>query len=159
MTFSPVMEWRAAITPFAVITNQAFTGSGFAGAIPVGTNSGAVTIRLYNNFAAAASIADALNCTLACYDDTVHQGIAINPQTTGLYTQIQVLDYNGVTTGADALYYAIGGQTKHALPTNSGTVSGSGANYVEVSIRISIPANATQGSAGGGLWVEYSSTS
>lgn len=125
----------------------------------MGTNSTPVTVRVYNNFLAAGSIADALSCVLACYDDVIHQGTAVNTPTTGLYVQVEVLDYNGSVTGADSTYYAIGGATKHAIPTNSGTISGSGANYIEVSIQIAIPATATQGSVSQGLWIEYSSTS
>ena len=156
---SPVVEWRASTTPFATISTQAFTGAGFGGAIPVGTTSSPVTVRVYNNFAAAGSIADALNCVLAAYDDVVHQGTGINPSTVGLYTQVEVNDYNGVTTGADTSFFAIGGSTKHAIPTNGGTISGTGANYCTVNIQISVPATATQGSVSQGLWIEYSSTS
>lgn len=156
---SPVVEWRAATTPFGVVSSLALTGSGSLGAIPVGTQSNVVTIRVYNNFAGASSIADALNCVIAAYDDTVHQGTAINAPSTGLYLQVEVTDYNGVTTGGDTLYYAIGGTTKHPLPVNSGTLGGSSANYATVNVIAVIPATATQGAISQGLWIEYSSTS
>ena len=156
---SPVIEWRASTTPFAVISSQAFTGSGFGGAIQVGTSSAVITVRVYNNFAAAGSIVDATNCTLAVYDDTIHQGQATTTPTTGHYVNVKVTDYNGVTTGADTLYFPIGGLTKHAVPVNSGTIAGAVANYITVNIQIVVPTSATQGSVSQGIWLEYSSTS
>lgn len=155
---SPVVEFRTVASPNGVITGQAMSGAGFAGAIPAGTNSTIVSVRIYNNFAGAASIADATGCVLAVYDDAIHQGTAINLPSTGLYVQVQVQDYNGNTTGADSLYFAIGGQTKHALPTNSGTISGNGANYVTVNVQVVVPSNAAQGSVSQGLWIEYTAT-
>jgi hypothetical protein len=158
MSTSPVVEWRSSTTPFAVITSLAMTGSGYSGAIPLGTVSATATIRVYNNFAAAGGIADATNCILATYDDTTHQGLAISAPVTGLYLSVQVLDYNGTTTGADSVAYLIGGGTKHAVPVNSGTLSGSGSNYFTIVLEIAIPSTAAQGSLSQGLWLEYSST-
>jgi len=155
---TPVIEWRNSTNPFAVITSVALAGTGLSGAIPVGTSSNVATVRVYNNFAAAGSIADATSCILAVYDDTSHQGVAINSPTTGLYIQVEVTDYNGVTTGADTNYFALGGQTKHAIPTNSGTIAGAAANYCTVNIKAVVPANAVQGAVSWGLWLEYSST-
>jgi hypothetical protein len=158
MTLSPVVEWRNPTTPFAVVTTQAMTGTGFGGAIPVGANSSQVTLRLYNNFAGAASIADAVACVLAVYDDTIHQGQATSTATTGLYVQVQCTDYNGSTTGADTQFYAIGGSIKHLIPVNSGTIGGATANYVTVVIQIAAPSTAMQGFVSQGLWLEYTST-
>ena len=158
MATSPVVEFRSNVTPFAVITSQAMSGSGFSGAIPAGTTSTAATIRIYNNFAAAAGIADATGCVLACYDDTTHQGVGVTTPTTGLYIQVQVTNYNGVTTGADTQFFGIGGQTKHPIPVNSGTISGTGANYVTINVQVVVPSNATQGAVSQGLWIEYSAT-
>jgi hypothetical protein len=158
MATSPVVEWRNVGSPNAVITSLAMTGSGFSGAIPIGTNSSTITARVYNNFAAAGGIADATNCILASYDDTTHQGTAITAATTGLYLGVQVNDYNGTTTGADSLFYAIGGSTKHTVPVNSGLLSGTGANYFTVTFQLSIPASAAQGAVSQGVWLEFSST-
>lgn len=155
---SPVVEWRNATTPFAVISSVAFTGTGFSGAIPVGSNSSSVTIRIYNNFANAANIADAVLCTLAVYDDTVHQGQATSKATTGFYVQVQCTDYNGNTTGGDTQFVGIGGQTKHQIPVNGGTIGGTGTNYVTVVIQIAVPSTASQGSVSQGLWLEYTAT-
>lgn len=156
---SPVIEWRAATTPFAVLTSIALTGTGYQGAIPCGTTSTAVTVRIYNNFLGVGSIADALNCVLAVYDDTVHQGVGINPPTTGLYIQVQVTDYNGNNTGADAQYYAVGGQSKHPISVNAGTIGGAVTNYVSVNVKAVIPSGATQGPVSQGLWVEFNANS
>ena len=158
MASSPVLEWRNVGSPNAVITSLAMTGTGFAGAIPIGTTSNTVVARIYNNFSAAASIADATNCIIASYDDTTHQGTAIAPATTGLYLSVEVNDYNGTTTGADTLFYAIGGSTKHSIPVNSGLLSGTGANYCTVTFQLSVPANAAQGAVSQGVWLEFSST-
>ena len=158
MTASPVVEWRSNVSAFPVITSMALTGTGSGGAIPVGTTSSTVTARLYNNFAAAGGIADALNCVLAVYDDTVHDGLALTAATLGQYVQVEVTLYNGSGTGADSVFYAIGGSVKHPIPTNSGTISGTGANYVTIVIQYVVPSTATQGAVSQGLWVEYSST-
>lgn len=157
-SLAPIMEWRNAASPNAVVTSVAISGSGYNGAIPTGTSSTPVTLRLYNNFANASNIADALNCRIACYDDTVHQGVAVNPPALLLYVSIQVTDYNGLALGADTQHYGIGGGVKHAIPTNGGTISGTGSNYVSVSLQVSVPANATQGGVSQGVWLEYSST-
>jgi hypothetical protein len=116
------------------------------------------SIRVYNNFSAAGGIADATNCILACYDDTTHQGTAITAPCTNFYLSVEVTDYNGVTTGQDTLYYNLGGSAKHSVPVNSGTLSGTGANYFSINVLITVPATATQGAASQGLWLEYNST-
>lgn len=158
MPTSPVIEWRVATTPFAVLTSSAITGSGSGGSIPVGSTSNTLVVRLYNNFAAASGIADALSCVLAVYDDTVHSGVATQASSTGLYVQVEVIDYNGVTTGQDTLYVGIGGSTKHAIPVNTGTIGGTGANYVTINIQVVVPSTSTQGAVSQGIWVEYNST-
>lgn len=158
-SLSPTIEWRASTTPFAVQTGLGFTGSGYGGAIPVGTNSNIVTVRLYNNFQGGGGIADATSCVLACYDDAIHSGLALSTPTTGLYLQVMVIDYNGVTTGQDTQWYGIGGTgTKHAIPVNGGTIGGASTNYVTIQIRYSIPANATQGAVSQGVWLEYNAS-
>jgi hypothetical protein len=158
MPTSPVVEWRNPTTPFAVITSLALTGSGASGAVPLGTSSTVASIRVYNNFLAAGGIADATNCILASYDDTTHQGTAITPPTTGLYLSVQVTNYNGVTTGADTLYYLLGGSTKHVVPVNAALLSGTGSNYFSINLQVTIPSTAAQGATSQGLWLEYSST-
>lgn len=157
MATAPVIEWRATTTPFATIASLAFTGSGFSGAIPAGTNSNSQQVRIYNNFAAAASIADATNAVIAVYDDTVHQGSATSVPTTSKYVQVEVNDYNGVTTGQDSTFFPIGGSIKHAIPVNGGTLGGAVPNYVTVTIQIAVPSSATQGAVSQGIWVEYNS--
>lgn len=159
MASSPVMEWRSAVSPNGTLSTQPLTGGGFNGAIPVGSTSTVLTVRLYNNFAGAANIADALSCVLAVYDDVVHQGTAVTTPATGQYIQVQVVDYNGNTNGADTQYYGIGGQVKHPIPVNGGTIGGAAANYCTINIQAVLPANATQGTISLGLWLEYSSTS
>lgn len=158
MASPPVIEWRASTTPFAVVSSLAFVGTGFGGAIPSGTTSTSQQIRIYNNFTNAASIADATNCTLAVYDDTVHQGLATSTPTTAKYVQVEVNDYNGTTTGQDTVFFPIGGSVKHLIPVNGGTIGGSATNYVTVTIQIAIPSSATQGAIAQGIWVEYNST-
>lgn len=158
MATAPVIEWRQVASPNNTIASQAFSGTGFSGAIPAGTNSSSVQVRVYNNFANAASIADATNAVIACYDDTVHQGLATSVPTTGKYAQVQVVDYNGTTTNQDTVYFAIGGLTKHAVPVNNGTLGGASPNYITVNIQIAVPSNATQGAISQGLWLEYNST-
>ncbi len=116
-------------------------------------------MRVYNNFASVGSIADALACTLSCYDDATHQGQATTTPVTNLYLYVEVNDYNGGTTGQDVAFFAIGGLTKHAVPTNSGTISGTGTNYITVNIKAVVPVNNSIPSITQGLWLEYSSSS
>lgn len=158
MVSSPTIEWRASTTPFATLSSVPFTGTGFNGAILVGTSSALQTIRIYNNFLGVGGIVDATNCTIASYDDTIHQGTAITPQCTGFYLQVQVLNYNGVITGADLSPFSIGGSTKHVIPINSGIIGGATSNYVTVALQLNIPQNATQGTVSQGVWLEYSSS-
>jgi hypothetical protein len=158
MASPPIIEWRTVAGPNNTISSLAFVGTGYNSAIPAGTTSTSQQVRVYNNFANAASIADATNCTLAVYDDTVHQGLASTTPTTAKYVQVEVNDYNGVTTGQDTSFFPIGGATKHLIPVNSGTIGGSAANYVTVTIQIVIPSNATQGAISQGIWMEYNST-
>lgn len=156
---SPVIEWRNPTSPFGVVTGIPMVGTGFAGAIPLGTSSAVVILRIYNNFANAGSVGDATNCVLAVYDGATNQGVAANPSTTGLYIKVQVVDYDSNTTGGDTFYFGLGGQTKHAVPVNSAVLWGAASNYFTVNIQAVIPTNATQGSVQWGLWLEYSSTS
>jgi hypothetical protein len=158
MVASPVVEWRIVAGPNTVLTSQALAGSGFSGAIPLGTSSTLTTIRIYNNFLATAGIADATNCILASYDDTTHQGTAITGPTINNYLTVEVVDYNGTATGADTLYFPIGGNTKHLIPVNGAVLSGTGANYFTINLIIVAPMSATQGLLSQGLWLEYSST-
>lgn len=158
MPTSPVIEWRSPSTPFGVLASLALPGGGYNGAVPIGTASSTILVRLYNNFLGTAGIADATACVLTIYDDTVHQGTAITPASTGLYIQVQVVDYNGLQTNADTVFYALGGQVKHALPVNLGILGGGAANYATIAIKVVSPANATQGTISQGIWLEYNST-
>lgn len=158
MVASPVIEWRIVAGPNTVITSLALTGSGYSGAIPLGTSSSVFTVRLYNNYLVAAGIADATNCILASYDDVTHQGTAITGPTLNDYLTVSVADYNGSTTGADTLYYPIGGNTKHLVPVNNAVLSGTGSNYFTINLILVIPMTATQGLLSQGLWLEFSST-
>lgn len=157
-TTSPVIEWRSPITPTTVISSLPLTGTGSNGAIVVGSSSNIITVRIYNNFAAAATIADATSCVLACYDDTIHQGTAVLVPSINMYLAVQVTDYNGITTSSDLAFFPIGGTTKHRIPVNSAILGGAVANYVTVNIQATIPQNATQGTVLQGVWLEYSSS-
>ncbi|MFL5623978.1 MAG: hypothetical protein ACJ788_00090 [Ktedonobacteraceae bacterium] len=157
---SPVVEFRNPTTPFAVITSIGLTGTGFGGAIPVGSASSVFNFRIYNNFAAAGSIGDALMCALASYDDATHQGQGTTSAVIGRYLQVNITDYNGSTSGGDgSTYFPVGGQVKHTVPVNSATLAGAASNYITVNVKAVVPPNATQGSFNQGLWLEYSSTS
>lgn len=158
MPTSPVIEWRDPVTPANVLSTLPLSGQGYAGSIPVGTSSSVATVRIYNNYVAASGVVDAYNCVLAVYDDAIHQGTAVTPPTTGLYLQVQVVDYNGVTTGGDTSFFALGGQTKHPIPVNGAVLSGTGANYLTVNVQAVVPSTATQGSITQGVWLEYSAS-
>jgi hypothetical protein len=158
MASSPVIEWRSATSPYGVLSSLAFSGTGYAGAIGIGTASISQTVRVYNNFAGATGIADATNCVIALYDDTIHQGIATGNPSVNKYVNVKVADYNGNTLGADIFSYSIGGTAKHAIPTNGGTISGATANYITVTLQVIVPANASQGAVSQGIWIEYNTS-
>lgn len=158
MSNQPVIEFRNATAPNAVIASLTLQGTGFNNAIPVGGQSTPVTIRIYNNFANTAGIHDAINCVLASYDDATHQGSAASTPVSQLWLNVQVLDFNGLTGSADTNYVPIGGATKHAVPVNNGTIPGATSNYIEVNLMVVIPATASSNSVTQGLWLEYSWT-
>jgi hypothetical protein len=155
---NPVIEYRSNTTPFPVLTSLTLTGSGGGGSIVAGQSSTPVTIRIYNNFAAAGSIDDAVNCVLAAYDNIAVQGLATIDPVTQAWCQVEVLSYDGNSTGADLAYTAIGGSAKHPVLVNSGTLSGSGAHYIQVSLKIVVPSLASGSATTQGFWLEYSFT-
>lgn len=156
---SPIVEWRSSTSPNAVVISQALIGSGYNGAVPMGTSSVVATLRLYNNFPGVNGITDATSCVLAAYDDAINQGNATTPAAKNKYLHVKVLDYNGIVTNADTQYYGIGGTTKHPIPTNGGTIEGATPSYVTVNLKIVAPTNAVQGSVSQGVWLEYNTTS
>ncbi len=137
----------------AIIT-LTLLGSGSAQTIPQGTWSLPAKIRIYNNLSASAGVADAVNCVLAAYDTGIVQGGATQPQTVNQWLAVQVLDYNGATTNADAYVVPIWGTVKHAVPVNNGILSGSGANYITVLVQVLIGMSAAGGTINQGLWLE-----
>jgi hypothetical protein len=134
------------------------TGSGAGGAITAGTSSNVQTIRIYNNFAGAGSIHDAVNCLLASYDNIAVQGLATTDPVTQAWLQVEVLSYDGNVTGADVAYTAIGGSAKHPVPVNSGVIAGGAAHYIQVSVKIVVPSLGAGSAISQGLWLEYSFT-
>ena len=159
MASAPVISWRSNTTPFPVITSVALTGNGVSGAINSNDGFSATsTIRVYNNFSAAGSIADALNCQFASYDDTTHQGSSATYPVANQMLLVQVTNYNGSTSGAGGGATIGGSLAKLPVSTNSGTISGSGSNYVTLTLYVIIPLGMTPGSYSQGLWLEYDST-
>lgn len=119
----PIIEFRSATNPYGVLPSLTLTGGGTGGAIVAGQISTAQLIRIYNNFQNAAGISDAVNCVLSSYDDALHQGLMVTLPVTQQWLQVQVVDYNGAITNADASYFSIGGTTKHILPVNGGVLN------------------------------------
>lgn len=160
MATAPVIEWRNSTSPFAVITSLALTGSGVSGAVIAGNSSNVATVRIYNNFAAAGGVASADICTLACYDDITHQGQATTEAVVNQEIGVGVINYNGSTSQADpsGAYYRIGGTTKHLVPTNNFSISGTGSNYITVVLVVLPYVSASAGSRSVGVWLEYNST-
>lgn len=150
----PVLELRNPSSPSSTYSSVTLTGSGSGGAVIAGASSTVFPVRLYNNYANVLNVADAINCVLASYDGTGTSGAAVSTPVTGLWLQVQVVDYNASTTNADTGYTAIGGQTKHAVATNSGTLANTG--YLTINIQASPPATAVAQSVSQGLWLEYS---
>ncbi len=153
---APFLEYRASTTPFAVLSSLQLVGTGAGSAIIAGQTSLVSTLRVYNNFAAGGGVGDALNCVLAAYDSITAQGQATGVATAGAWLQVQVQDYNGVTTGQDTQFFAIGGTQKHAVPTNSGTIAGATTNYITLNVKAVVPVGAPTGTQPLALWLEYS---
>jgi hypothetical protein len=151
----PVIEFRSSTGPFSVLASLALTGSGYSGSIPLGNSSAVSTLRIYNNFSNAGSIHDAFDCVLASYDDASTWSSAVTVPVTGLWLSVAVQNYNGSGTGADTTYSQIGGQSKHAVPTNGGTIAGATASYITVALYVTVPSTATASSVTQGLWLEY----
>lgn len=154
-TVPPVIEFRSPSAPGTVLSTLALTGTGAGGTVPPGTVSTAANLRVYNNYAAAANVADAVNCTLASYDTATTAGVATLPPVLGAYLQVAVTDYNGTTTGQDTSSTAIGGSLKHRVPVNSATLPGAAANYCTVSLQLAPPITAAGVVGSQGLWLEY----
>lgn len=120
---APVIEFRDPNNPGNTISTITLTGSGINNSVVSGSASNVSSIRIYNNYVGASGIPDALNCVLAAYDDPFTAGNATTDPVKQTWLQVAVLNYCGNTTNADASYIAIGGSTKHPVPTNSATVS------------------------------------
>lgn len=146
---------------FPTISSIAFTGTGYGGAIVVGKSSAVFVARVYNNFTGSGPLADAINCVLASYDDTTHQGSSTTPAVTQAWLNVQVTKYTGVAV-SDTLH-PIGGAQAYAITANSGTLQGNAGggttpftSYIELALSIVVPASATAASGAQGLWLEYS---
>lgn len=159
MASAPVISWRSNTTPFGVISSVALTGSGTSGAVTANDGlSNSSVIRVYNNFAAAGSIADALNGQFASYDDTTHQGTSATYPVANQLMILQVLNYNGSTAGVGGGAFVGGSSAKLVSSANSGTLSGTGSNYLTLNVQVVVPLSMTPGAYSQGLWYEYDST-
>lgn len=156
MALPPVIEFRDNSSPVTVLSTVTLSGTGAGGAIPGGTSSSPLTLRIYNNYAGAAGVGDALNCVLAVYDDTLHPGSATTEPTLSTWVQVQVLSYDGNPVGADGQYWPIGGTVKHTVPINGATLGGTGAHYLQANLQVVVPATAAGQTVTQGLWLEYS---
>lgn len=153
-TTPPILDFRDPSSLTSALSSITLIGGGINNSVPNGTTSNPVTLRLYNNHINTSGVADATNCTFAAYDDASTQGSQSLTPTIQAWLQVQVIDYNGIVTNADSQYYAIGGTVKHRVPVNSGTLSGSGANYVTFKLQVVVPANAIGANNTQGLWLE-----
>jgi hypothetical protein len=153
-TTPPVIDFRDPTNLANPLASYTLVGTGVGGSIPAGSTSTPYTLRIYNNYAGAAGIADATNCVLAAYDSGSTRGGMTTPAVLGTWLQVEVINYNGVTVGADTQFYAIGGTVKHSVPTNTGTIAGSAANFITVTVQVVIPANASGANINQGLWLE-----
>lgn len=151
---APTIDFRDPIATNTALSLLTLTGTGTSGAIPTGTYSATATIRIYNNYSAATGIADAVNCTLASYDNATQQNQATTTPVLNGWLQVQVMDYNGTPTSQDTQFYALGGSLKHRIPVNNAVLGGSTSNYVTVQVQVVIPASATGSTITQGLWLE-----
>jgi hypothetical protein len=156
MPTAPIIEFRSDTNPFAVLSSIPLAGAGLSGAIVAGTSSAVVQIRIYNNFANTGGIHDAINCDLASYDDATHQGSQVTAPVSQQWLQVSVQSYGGVTTGNDGTtFFPIGGNTRHAIPVNFGVLAGAAPHYIQVQLKVVVPALASATSVTQGLWLEY----
>lgn len=152
---APVIDFRNPASLASPLPSLAFLGNAPNGAIPIGGTSSPLIVRIYNNYAGAANIADATNCVLSTYDAIGNQGIATLTPVVQQWLQAQVNDFNGITTNADTQFYPIGGTTVHSVPVNSATLPGSTANYFTVTYQIVVPSSASGAAYSQGVFLEY----
>src|SRR5260370_41690256 len=119
----PIIDFRDPNNPAGgALTNLALTGTGAGNAVVAGQVSTPSSVRIYNNYAQAGGISDALNCVLAAYDDATHQAIAVTGPTLQTWLQSPVTNYNGVGTNNDSDpfgapgYYPSEASHNHAVP-------------------------------------------
>lgn len=153
-TLSPTIDFRDPTQTGVALGAVTLTGNGALQSIPTGTVSNVVTVRIYNNYANIAGIADATNCVLAAYDTATIQGSAATVPVLNAWLQVRVLDYNGATTNQDIQFASVGGPLKHVVPVNGAVLSGSGPNYFTVQIQVAVPASATGSVLSQALWLE-----
>jgi hypothetical protein len=152
---APILSY--ATTAGAALASLTLTGTGAGGAVVAGTTSSAAALRDYNNQGGGSTVSDAFNCVLTTYDSSSVQGGQASAPVSGLWLQVQVLDYDGTTTGADTGFSAIGGTSKHALPVNGGHLGGgTGGHYATLQLQVVVPSTATSLSYTPALWTEYS---
>lgn len=121
----PVISFRQNISPFSTLSSLTLTGSGSGGAVVAGQQSTIAAFRIYNNFANAGGISDAVNCELSSYDTATDRSGMLTAPVTQQWLQVKVLSYNESVTSADLQFFPIGGLQKHAVPVNGGTLNAS----------------------------------
>src|SRR5258708_27787884 len=126
----PIIDFRDPNNPAGgALTNLALTGTGAGNAVVAGQVSTPSSVRIYNNYAQAGGISDALNCVLAAYDDATHQAIAVTVPTVQTCLHASVTNYNGVGTNNDsdafgaAVYYPIARSQKHPALVAGATIN------------------------------------
>jgi len=131
------------------------------GTVPVGGQSSTRRWRIWNNYAQASNIADAIQCALGCHDQGAsnHEDWTLTPAAGWAY--VRNYSYDGVGT-PDPSFSNVYGATRLAMVYNSQIIQGSGAgverHYWEIEIYMRVPAGATQGTKTFSICLRYSYT-
>lgn len=166
MANAPVITFQSNITPFPTMSSIVYIQSKLgSGALPVlqGEQSNPVLFRVYNNFASAALISDALNVALTTYDGATslsHTALTLPVSQAWLHvlengfgqnsTPISDLytRYTGLDTpvgGATNLYYAQKGSDGSYGISRILSVGGLGVGYIEYKSYLQPSLNASGG--------------
>lgn len=131
------------------------------GTVPVGGQSSERRWRIWNNYAQASGIADAILCALGAHDQGAsnHEDWTLTPSAGWAYVRNYSYDGGGTPDGA---FTNVHGVTRLSMAYNSQTIEGAGAgterHYWEVEVRIDVPAGATQGTKTFSICLRYSYT-
>lgn len=130
------------------------------GTVPVGGQSSTRRWRIWNNYAQASGVADAIQCAFGAHDQGAsnHEDWTLSPAAGWAYAR----NYSYDGGGSPDSFINVYGATRLAMAYNSQIIGGAGAgverHYWEVEVYIVVPVGATQGTKTFAMCLRYSYT-